>query len=46
MADKGNLKDWLVIATLFGPDKALTIYNFVVWGSVVAFLFALDGCFG
>ena len=27
MADKGNLKDWLVIAAVFGPDKALTIYR-------------------
>ena len=41
MADKGNLKDWLVIAAVFGPDKALTIYSVVVWGSVVAFLLAL-----
>ena len=46
MSDKSNLKDWLVIAVVFGPDKALTIYNFVVWGSVVAFLLALGGCFG
>ena len=45
MADKGNLKDWLVIAAVFGPDKALTIYSVVVWESVVAFLLALGGCF-
>ncbi|MBR5411900.1 MAG: hypothetical protein IK114_02505 [Fibrobacter sp.] len=46
MADKGNLKDWLVIAAVFRPDKALTIYSVVVWGSVVALLLALGGCFG
>ena len=46
MADKSNLKDWLIIAAVFGPDKALTIYSVVVWGSVVVFLLALGGCFG
>ena len=30
MADKSNLKDWLIIAAVFGPDKALTIYSVVV----------------
>ena len=42
---KNGLGDLIVIAAVFGPDKALTIYSVVVWGSVVAFLLALGGCF-
>ncbi len=46
MSDKSKIKDWLIIAAIFGPDKTLTIFNIVVWGSLVALLLTIAGCFG
>ncbi len=45
MADNNGIKQWLLIAAVFGPEKALTLYNIVVWGSVIAFILALAGAF-